>query len=596
MLPKHLCLAALAFVLGLTCAAFAERINWSDASPDDHDWSSPDNWNTNTVPTNQQVAYTNGQGAALTEVSSDTATCSGLCNAYLHDHDFIIRSGARVKVVNDVYAGMLGSQHANATFTVEKGGQLDVGGLFRVIHPMSSTANMEVTLNVAGRVNIAGALEVSRPVAGAHHGTVNLLDGRINCGGLSMGRRGASTPADSMNITGGVLHIAGDAVDQIEGYVENGSITAYGGVGSVRAYYLAPLNRTVVGAVSPNIEIVVEADLHDSGHIGGSLERYVADLTREGFKPHVHRCAETTPQALRAYLKSLYDENGLAGVVLVEATEVNKIPRALFEERFPPDRGPIDLYYGDLDGFWDDEDGNGKFDVWHNGPSGDMEREIWVGRISTTTTQRLNDYFDRNHAYRTGAMKFEEHALIWVEPGWTVPDEIVGIAYKNMVSYHAGDPAITRETYHKELQKNYEWLFHSSHSGSTGNDWIWSSKVQELNTHVAFAHFYACRTANYYETPTCLAGEMVFGTDYGLASLGQANSGGVGANPGFYQRIAEGRSIGEATYFLCTSVEPDGSYNASWVDWLWGITIHGDPTLRPQGEPIPDEAREVSPE
>jgi len=51
------------------------------------------------------------------------------------------------------------------------------------------------------------------------------------------------------------------------------------------------------GTGSGNVVIVVQQALYDFGLIDSSLDQYVADLTREGYTPQIHRCSETTPQA-----------------------------------------------------------------------------------------------------------------------------------------------------------------------------------------------------------------------------------------------------------------------------------------------------------
>jgi len=567
---------------------------WDDGDPYNHYWSSENNWNIDALPCAENDVYLGGAGAAHTDVYIDTATCDNLWNAYLNDHDVVLWSGAYLDVNGDARGGQFSSQHTDSTFTVEKGAALDVDGAFTLVYPTVYDANMGVTLNASGNIQIGGAFEVSRPVTGYHHGTVNLLDGRINCGGLSMGQRDASTAADSMDITGGVLYVSGDVVDTIMDHVDNGYIQAYGGEGTVRAYHYIAANKTWVIGLLPKIQVVVEATLYDSGNIDAALDQFVRDLEREGYDTHVHRCSETTGEALKAYFKGIYDTDGLGGIIFIEATDLGQIPRLIFDER-PKDNqyGPMDLCYADLDGYWEDTDEDGMYEVWESAGGGDMAPEVWTGRISTCSVQRLNDYFDRNHAYRTGAMTFEERALIWVEPGWMNVDAWVSIAYEDYDSYwgeEMGDE-FTADLYHDLLQNSYEWLHHNSHSGANGNQWIWSGIVPSVNPHVAFSYWHACHVSDYGTITNPLAGEMVFAGDYGLASLGTVNAGGVGASTRYYTTIRDGWSLGEAMLCLVSKdiTADDGSFTAMWIDWCWGTTILGDPTLRPQGEPIPDD-------
>jgi len=356
-----------------------------------------------------------------------------------------------------------------------------------------------------------------------------------------------------------------------------------------------PMPTRVMG----NFVIVVQETLYYWGVIDDALNRYVEDLTREGYSPQIYVCAEGENydhEDLRAYLKSVYDSDGLVGAVFIEANDMGAvIPRPIYEEGDPVvDAGPVDLYYMDLDGYWADTGVTaGWLDVWNNGPDGDMIPEIWVGRISTimTSGDRLNPYFDRNHAWRTGALTYEERALHWVSidyaPG--APD-VIGVAYDEVDNFceTAEDP-LTSEEYFAQIQNSYEWEWHGSHSGVTSNRWITSVQIPWQNPHIAFYDMWGCHSGQFDASMTCLACEYVFGTTHGLAGYACANAGGFFPHEVFYGYIRDGKTIGEAWYERCLyTALPDGSFSASWVDWGWGITVFGDPTLRPQQIRITD--------
>jgi len=285
---------------------------------------------------------------------------------------------------------------------------------------------------------------------------------------------------------------------------------------------------------SENVVIVVQTTLYAWGVIDDALDRFMDDLTREGYSPQIYVCAESETfgcEELRAYLKSVYDTDGLTAVILLEAADMGaQIPRAFFEEFSPGDSGPIDFYYSDLDGFWDDTDSNGFFDVWENGPDGDMAPEIWVGRMSTIMTagDRLNPYFDRNHAWRTGTMTFEERSLHWVSSNWMSAYDRLNIAYDDIGFFHGTeeDP-LTDDEYFAEIQNSYEHHFVASHASASANAWITSVEIPWQNPHIGFYQEWGCRAGNYNTTMTCLMAEYVFGTTYGLWGIAWANSGGL---------------------------------------------------------------------
>ncbi len=64
---------------------------------------------------------------------------------------------------------------------------------------------------------------------------------------------------------------------------------------------------------------------------------------------------------------------------------------------------PCDLFYMDTNGTWADADGDGEIQCRYRR----RDPEIWVGRIWTPTLNGndaalINNYFDRNHFFRTG--------------------------------------------------------------------------------------------------------------------------------------------------------------------------------------------------
>jgi len=337
------------------------------------------------------------------------------------------------------------------------------------------------------------------------------------------------------------------------------------------------------------VEIVVQSPLYDGGEIDAALDRYVADLARDGYTARIHKCTETTREDLRAYLKSVYDTEGLVGAVFIEATVLGtKIPKAQVEDWCPlNDKGVADHYYMDLDGLWTDSDGDGWIDLeedgsgWENWENGDMALEIWMGRLTTTKTQRLNDYFDRNHAWRTGAMTFEERAITFVENPYASMDAYVALAYPLIVSYGWGT---TKAEYAAAVQDSYEWEYHGSHSSFSSNAWIASSTIPDVNPHVGFYYIWGCHSGDFRATTNCLAGQYVFGTTYGLGALASSCSGGLNAFPPYYEAIRDGKSTGEAWLVqVKKDTNPDGSLTFNFVDWAYAIIIFGDPTLRPQG-------------
>jgi len=353
-------------------------------------------------------------------------------------------------------------------------------------------------------------------------------------------------------------------------------------------------------AASGNVVVVIQTTLYSWGVIDDALDRFMGDLTREGYTPQIYVCAEGGSydcDDLRAYLKSVYDTEGLVGAVFIEALDIGAtIPRARIWDWDPNgDHGPIDLFFMDLDGLWTRHPSHPDYflwtsegEGWENGPDGDMAPEIWVGRIGTIMTagDRLNPYFDRDHDFRTGVFPFQERAITFVE-GYGSMDGVVSIAYSDITSYPSGT---TKAQYIAAVQSNYEHEYHGSHSSATSNAWVTSVDIPFVNPKIGWYYIWGCHSGNFDDSLTCLACEYVFGTTYGLGCFASTLSGGLNATPGWYTPIRDGYSTGEA-YYLCflNSANPDGSLPQGMVDWGAGMVTIGDPTLRPNATAVPDD-------
>ena len=182
--------------------------------------------------------------------------------------------------------------------------------------------------------------------------------------------------------------------------------------------------------------IIVNSSIQPS--IQNSLDQYVLDLENEGYSVTIYAASGGTPNDLRAYLQGQLP-NGLVGCLLVGDLPVPWYQ--VFDDFYGYPGSvlslyaefPIDLYYMDLDGTWTDvynAQGQAKPDGIYDGHSdgsGDRYPEIWVGRLTTplgTAPVRqdeatlLQNYFRKNHAYRTGGIILSNRALAYVDDDW----------------------------------------------------------------------------------------------------------------------------------------------------------------------------------
>jgi len=130
--------------------------------------------------------------------------------------------------------------------------------------------------------------------------------------------------------------------------------------------------------------IVVNQNVY--ANIATALSLYETDLNAMGFDTITYLYVSGTPEDLRTYLTTLYEQaESLVGAVLI-----GNIPHIICEMMQDWGDGseyedfPCDIFYMDLNGIWSDtlssgsvQPNNGKYDT----RSGDLGLEIWISRI-----------------------------------------------------------------------------------------------------------------------------------------------------------------------------------------------------------------------
>lgn len=166
----------------------------------------------------------------------------------------------------------------------------------------------------------------------------------------------------------------------------------------------------------PTVAVLVDAALRPA--LAATLQRYAADLCGEGYRVWLTEFIGANPPAIREYLAGAWDRSAhtLNGALLVgdiphayqyvSAVSANPSIPSLREEVISFQ------YYADLNGTFSASSGYvGGHPYSYDVHSGEMNWEIWIGVLPvykgsiTQTTDALLQYFDKNHAYRTGAAK-----------------------------------------------------------------------------------------------------------------------------------------------------------------------------------------------
>lgn len=182
-----------------------------------------------------------------------------------------------------------------------------------------------------------------------------------------------------------------------------------------------------------HLAILVDTALYDA--IQPALSAYVTDLVAEGNSASVTTVTGGTPADIKAWVQAqlLAGSNGVLfiGDVTAAWAEVSG------------DVFPSDLYYMDLDGFWQDADQDGDFET-HSAGAGDEGPEIYVARLyahSLTYDDEaalVNAYFAKAHQYRVGTLTQPWRGLEYVDEDWFDMDVSLGLVYDDVARFDYG--------------------------------------------------------------------------------------------------------------------------------------------------------------
>jgi hypothetical protein len=359
----------------------------------------------------------------------------------------------------------------------------------------------------------------------------------------------------------------------------------------------------------PKIYVLVDEGIF--GYITMEINRYMMDLRAEGrYEPVLYHRYWTDEVEVKNLLRFGYTTYNMAGALFV-----GDIPVAFFEMDdnlvgSPVEHVtfPMDLFYMDMDGWWEDTDSDGAYDV-HVVGSGDLEPEVFVGRLYASTitipgedeVSLIRNYFDKNHDYRTGNLQLNKRALVFVDNPWDYWanqfDYETGLLYSDhdlLIDYPYLGIYSDADTYRDLLDNDYEWISLYAHSSQYthafeddfGNSEgrVTSFEISQIDPQSNFYNLFACKSARYTYSNNngYIGGHYIFAETYGVCAIGSTKSGGMFQTWDFYCKLAHGYNMGEALIEWFTSYgwtitpqipNPD--------DWSYGMVILGDPTLVP---------------
>jgi hypothetical protein len=207
------------FILAVSLAGQleAQTANWTDGDTSNSFWSSPDNWDEYPSTDGYWVKIVNGETGA-------TLNTPGEICLKMHvggDLTFTVVDGGSLSMPQDLVV----SRSGVGTFDMQ-GGLIDIGRDFEFGYDNPATVNM-----TGGTINVTRDVELPKTGNG-QTGHMNLHGGT-----LVINRNLLMTEGGTMDIRGGILLLNSDAISDIQGYVDNGWITAYDGNGTIEIDY-----------------------------------------------------------------------------------------------------------------------------------------------------------------------------------------------------------------------------------------------------------------------------------------------------------------------------------------------------------------------
>jgi len=353
----------------------------------------------------------------------------------------------------------------------------------------------------------------------------------------------------------------------------------------------APLVNTDVP-----IDIIVNESLYPS--ITGAIDTFLLDLQMDGYGVNLYTANEVlSPSALRNILQQDWASLDITGVILIGDLAV-----PWYEMNEPADWGgafvqfPCDLYFMDLDGLWGDSDLDGMYDTH----SGELLADIWVGRLAASPMSYhgadevtlLRNYFRKNHDYRMGDLRLDDHALAFIDNDWNT----YGWGFDVALAYPSTDSVIdiyetNRTNYINRLRQSsdnrYEHVLICSHSSAFDHYIYYNYSNYELFHNYEIENFmmqsltynlFACSNSRYVESDN-MGGWYIFETEYGLLTVGCTKTGSMLCFNDFYSPLGEGATYGNALLAWAQNDMETCAGDQSRA-WFYGMCIQGDPTLK----------------
>ncbi len=232
MYKKLICLASFVLVLGLMVDVQAAVVNWTGAGADDL-WSTPENWSSDALPTVGDKARIQAVPGAT--IVNEGATALDMWSGAGQSGDLTVDGGTLTTVSFIVVARQASGE----------------GTLNMISGTITAGGNLYVGHTGVGTLNMTGGTITAPTIVIPHNGTghVNLDGGILGAGALNMQQVAGTEIVGTMDVGAGSLILNGNDLAVVQGYIDNGWITAYEGQGTLNLEYDDVADQTTLTAL-----------------------------------------------------------------------------------------------------------------------------------------------------------------------------------------------------------------------------------------------------------------------------------------------------------------------------------------------------------
>jgi len=296
------------------------------------------------------------------------------------------------------------------------------------------------------------------------------------------------------------------------------------------------------------------------------------------------------PFDFKAYLKKLYDDFNLSGVIIIGPNKLQRSAEIEFPDYDEPPY-PMDLWFTDFDGEYLDTDEDGRIDTIKGGAL--ISPEIFLARITTTFgDDTVEIVLNKSLRILTGEIPVMRNASLFIDDDWEYYDYEIKDWFSSVYNpiTVVSDPTITKhDKFFNLLSESWGLFYQAIHSSPTtlyiaegDNYYMVPSNIIASSNYKGgqLTILFSCSAANYW-TQYYLA-EAYLRLKNTIVATSSTKIGGFWYGNYLTEKLAQNLSVGDSFKYWFSNIisnyyngiNPD--YNPPW--WL-GMTIIGDPLL-----------------